>query len=178
MFYKFFSPGNIVEWMASHIEALLWVTEQQNFLQCDESCTFANIPKAETLSILSTKSSCSIDDSSKKFRIISLKSFQILERKELLCKYWSLLFKYVFPPTIFKYTTEEHAIKWYVGRKILTNKLCSLSPQHVFVGGTAAPPWLLGLPNRNPQQHQESGFKETISKKKGHIVQSLGLGPE
>lgn len=58
-----------------------------------------------------TKSSCSIDDNSKKFRIISLKSFKILERKELLCKYWSLLFKYIFPHTIFKYTTEKHAIK-------------------------------------------------------------------
>lgn len=50
--------------MPSHTEALIWITEQPNFLQFDESYISANISKAEIFSSL-TKSICRIDGSSK-----------------------------------------------------------------------------------------------------------------
>lgn len=107
---KILSWGNIIERMSSHTEALIWITEQPNFLQFDESYISANISKAEILSRL-TKSICRIDGSSKNLRIISFKSFQTFKKKQLLCKYWSLLFKNVFPPAVFRYWTEKHALQ-------------------------------------------------------------------
>ena len=66
--------------MSSHTEALIWITEQPDFLQFDESYISTNMSKAEILSSL-TKSICRIDGSSKNLRIISFKSFQILKKK-------------------------------------------------------------------------------------------------
>lgn len=75
---KTLSWGNteILNKRQSHTEALMWITEQPDFLQFDGSCISANMSKAEILSSL-TKSICRIDGSSKN---LPLKVFKFLRK--------------------------------------------------------------------------------------------------